>query len=109
MNSPGGWFIDLTKVDLSNGPLECQIWGGVGNDCSLNTPGAQLLGIVEIQNNNVTFYTKSDYGSVGYELYAGTCPMSDGGTAFTQSSSACPTEYSPFDINTYPLTTGVLP
>jgi len=102
-----GWSINLSGLDLSEESLECEVWGGaLGCDTSADT--AELLGLATITCTSVTWYIKSEYASVGYELYVGSCPMSDGGATANEGAEECSVTV-PYNVNTYPLVSSELP
>jgi len=98
-----GWSVNLTGINWdSNETLQCQVWAGaVGGD--INAETAQQLGIVRIDKNSVTWLIKSEWGGHTFQLYAGHCPMSDGGAAFQEGNADCSNDYKPYDVHNYPL------
>jgi hypothetical protein len=101
-----GWSINLSLTSYETEALQCQVYGSVPS-CDVTADEAELLGIVEITSSSVTWLLRAEYASTSFQLYAGSCPMSDGGAAFQSDSSECLAPV-PYDIESYPLTRNAL-
>jgi hypothetical protein len=89
--------------------LDCQLWGGAVG-CDTESPDAELLGLVTISDSSVTYYIKSEWAAISYQLYAGVCPMNDGGKAWSEGTDCVNNRKSmPYDVETYPLASMPLP
>ncbi|GKY96295.1 hypothetical protein MPSEU_000589200 [Mayamaea pseudoterrestris] len=105
--SSSGWSINLSGVSFTDGPLVCQLIAGAQN-CDINASGAFVAGTAEITESSITYFVKSGWSSTSFQTYVGSCLMSDGGVG-ESTTGQCSTAYSPYDVENYPLDSGVLP
>ena len=101
VNSPGGWSVDFSSM-AKNETTECELWAGA-TGCDMTSSSAIQVGIVEVNDKSVTFFTKSGWGGQSFEFYAGACQMSDGGAGYSSGVSDCSTPYQPYEVAVYPL------
>lgn len=85
--SQWGWSIDVSSLGPGDS-LTCAVYMGA-QGCV--TTSATQVGTVTITPTSVTWSLESQYGGMGFHLYAGKCPVSDAGMHLNDASGACDT------------------
>lgn len=105
--STSGWAIKLSGMSFFNS-LQCQVWAGTPG-CNTTSETAMLVGLVQITQTSLTWMVRSQFTGMDYQLYAGTCRMSDAGVGYQERDNSCSALPQPYDVMNYPLSSGSLP
>ena len=84
-----GWNIDLSLYNASMGSLVCPIYAGATGCLEYPEGNGTEVGIAQITSDSVTYILFSQFGADAFNMYAGDCPVNDGGTSLVSASGEC--------------------